>query len=131
MQFNGFTFYSLGLLVGAWPLSTIMVTLLIGGVLCTGLAYFNEDTSYETWIPTTAPALDHQEWVQERFPADYRVELATVSIKNPSGSFAQAEYLAQVGCLLVLCYSYLFSFNISYIASIISHMHACIFMLQV
>jgi len=91
-------FCSLGLLVGSWPLSTIMVTLLIGGVLCTGLAYFNEDTSYDTWIPTTASALDHQEWVQERFPADYRVELATLSIRNRSGSFAQDEYLAQVRC---------------------------------
>ena len=89
---------SLGLLVGSWPLSTIIITLLFGAVLCTGLAYFRQDTTYDTWIPTTASALIHRDWVRRYFPEDYRSELAIVSIKAESGSFAQAEYLARVSC---------------------------------
>ena len=90
---------SLGLLVGSWPLSTIMITLLFGAVLCTGLAYFRQDTSYDTWIPTTASALAHRDWVRRYFPEDYRSELAIVSITNESGSFTQGEFLARVSYL--------------------------------
>jgi len=94
------TSYSLGLLVGSWPLLTIMITSLAGGVLCTGLIFFKQDTSFETWVPTTASALDNRDWVRRLFPEDYRSELVIVSIKNKSGSFAQTEYLAKVSCLL-------------------------------
>lgn len=73
-----------------------MITLLFGAVLCTGLAYFRQDTSYDTWIPTTASALDHREWVRRYFPEDYRRELVIVSITNKSGSFVDGEFLARV-----------------------------------
>lgn len=78
-----------------------MITLLFGAVLCTGLAYFRQDTSYDTWIPTTASALDHREWVRRYFPEDYRRELAIVSITNKSGSFSQVEFLAEVRTTLL------------------------------
>lgn len=90
--------FSLGLLVGCWPLSTIAVTFLLGGILCTGLIKFKVDTSYDTWIPTTASALGHRDWVRRNFPEDYRSELAIISITNGTGSFAQTEFLAKVSC---------------------------------
>ena len=70
--------------------------------MCTGLLQFKEDTSYDTWIPTTAPALGHRDWVRRNFPEDYRSGLAIISITNETGSetgsFAQTEFLARVSC---------------------------------
>ena len=73
--------------------------------MCTGLAYFKQDISYDTWIPTTAPALPHRDWVRRNFPEDYRSELAIISITNGSGSFAQTDFLARVSYYLALLHT--------------------------
>ncbi|XP_035696825.1 patched domain-containing protein 3-like [Branchiostoma floridae] len=76
-------FYRLGKLVSGHPWLTILLTLLLGGSLSAGMVKFYEERREEKlWTPYGSRVIEHQNWINENFPAQFRFQNLLIEADN-------------------------------------------------
>ncbi|XP_077981544.1 patched domain-containing protein 3-like [Glandiceps talaboti] len=76
-------FHRLGRLVGRYPWSTILLSLVVAGCFGIGMLSFTEENRREKlWIPIGAKSLEHLSWIEENFSSDVRIAALIIEDGN-------------------------------------------------
>ncbi|KXJ16057.1 patched domain-containing protein 3 [Exaiptasia diaphana] len=76
-------FYWLGFKVGRHPLKTILIVVIISGACAVGMLKFKEESDgTKLWVPQDSLAVEHQQWVGEKFPS--KTLFTTIMVTAPN-----------------------------------------------
>ena len=89
--------FRLGYVVGNNPWKTIIISLIICALCLIGMKdYEIENRGFKNWVSQTSDAIKHKNWVDEVFPAKFRIVNVIMEVSTPGTTILTGDAVRKV-----------------------------------